>query len=334
MMARALAAGIAVLASAVGIAACGTASSEPSQRAVSAVTDSPTSTTTTAVASPTPPCGDPRASYPPLTPPPAAQTLAGDPAIGKILDHEKLVVAVDENTEGLASRGSDGQLAGLEIDIARAIAGSLFGGDPDAHLQLLTVTTKQKTEYPAQGDADLSISAISMTCERWNKVAFSSEYFTARHAFLVRDDSPVRSAADLAGKRVCMTKGSTSIGTLAGLELEPAPKPRLVDARTDCLVALQEGEVDAYFGHDTFLVGMVDQDPGLRIVPQGEEQHYGIAMGPENVTLVRYVNGVLDRLRDDGTLARLYDTWLGLLYSGASEPLPTVPVPDTTRSTA
>ena len=63
-------------------------------------------------------------------------------------------------------------------------------------------------------------------------------------------------------RRVCMTKGSTSIDTLGDAwRLQPPPVPRLVDARTDCLVALQEGEVDAYFGHDTFLVGMVDQDP-------------------------------------------------------------------------
>jgi hypothetical protein len=76
---------------------------------------------------------------------------------------------------------------------------------------------------------------------------------------------------------------------------------------------------------------MVAQDPGLRIVPQGDAQHYGIAAGPDNVTLVRYVNGVLDRLRDDGTLARLYEQWLGWLYRGAGETLPTVPVPITTR---
>ena len=330
-MARALVAGIAVLGSAIGIAACGTGSPEPLERAFGALNTPASTTTTTTAPPPPPPCGDPRASYPPFAPLPGTQALAADPAMSPIIERGKLRVAVDENTKGLASRDSKGQLVGLEIDIARAIAGSIFGDDSDGHLQLLTVTTKQKVEYPADGHADLAISAISMTCERWNKVAFSSEYFTARHEFLVRKDAPVRAASDLAGRRVCMTKGSTSIGTLAGLRLQPPPVPRLVDARTDCLVALQEGEVDAYFGHDAFLVGMVAQDPGLRIVPQGDVQHYGIAVGPENVTLVRYVNGVLDRLRDDGTLARLYEQWLTPLYRGAGEPLPTVPVPITTR---
>jgi len=329
--ARALAASIAMLGSAIGVAACGTGSTDPSDRAVRAVAATPTSSaTTTTLAAPPPPCGDPRASYPALSPLPAAATLA-DPVIRRVRERGKLVVAVDENTEGLAARNSGGRLVGLEIDVARAIATSIFGDDSDKRLQLLTVTTKQKVEYPAQGEADLAISAISMTCARWQSVAFSTEYFTAQHEFLVHRDSPVQTASDLAGRRVCMTKGSTSIATLAGIGLQPPPKPWLVDTRTDCLVALQEGEVDAYFGHDTFLVGMVDQDPGLRIVPQGEPQHYGIAMGKDDVTFVRYVNGVLDRLRDDGTLAALYEQRLGELYDHAGQPRPRVPVPDTAR---
>jgi polar amino acid transport system substrate-binding protein len=323
---RAVAVGITVLGSALAFAACGTGSDEPTGRALSPLTAPPTSTTTTAPAASSPDCGDPRKSYPPL-----ASMPADDPAINKILERQKLVVAVDENTEGLASRNSQGQLEGLEIDLARAITRSIFPKDPDQHLQLRTVTTKQKVEYPATGKADLAISAISMTCDRWAKVAFSTEYFTARHAFLVRKDSPVQTATDLAGRRVCMTKGSTSVDTLARLDIQPPPKPWLVDARTDCLVALQEGQVNAYFGHDTFLVGMIAQDPGVRIVEQGDEQHYGIAMGPKNVALVRYVNGVLDQLRADGTLADLDEKWMGGLYERAQQSVPPVPEPLTTR---
>src|SRR6185312_11588453 len=137
----------------IGIAACGTGSSEPLGRAFGAL-DTPTSSTTTTTApSSAPACGDPRASYPPFAPLPGTQTLAADPAMGPIIERGKLRVAVDENTEGLASRDSKGQLVGLEVDLARAIAGSIFGDGSDARLQLLTVTTKQKIEYPADGHA-------------------------------------------------------------------------------------------------------------------------------------------------------------------------------------
>jgi hypothetical protein len=36
-------------------------------------------------------------------------------------------------------------------------------------------------------------------------------------------------------------------------------------------------------------------------------------------------------MRNDGTLASLYEQWLGPLYRGAAQPLPDLPVPDVTR---
>ncbi len=197
------------------------------------------------------------------------------------------------------------------------------------------MTTKEKIQYPHDRKVDLSISAISMTCERWDKVALSSEYFTAHHRFLVREDSGIHTATDVGGRRVCMTKGSTSIDVLEDVNATLPNKaiPVLVDTRTDCLVALQEGEADAYLGHDTFLVGMMDQDPNLRIVDQGEAQHYAIAINPGAVAFTQYVNGVLQQLRDNDWLLNAYDLRLGDLYRhaypGVLDPLPAVPAATT-----
>ena len=246
-----------------------------------------------------------------------------------------LRVAVDENTPGLASRNSEsGDLVGLEINLAREIARAIFpDGDPDAHLKFITVTTKEKTQYPAEQKVDLAISAISTTCDRWLDVALSSEYFTAHHKFLVREDSGIGAATDLGDRRVCMTQGSTSVGVLEDVNAALPTKaiPVLVDKRTDCLVALQEGEVDAYLGHDTFLVGMMDQDRNLRIVDEVEDQHYAIAINGEAIEFTRYVNGILEQLRDNGWLRTQYQDQLGDLYRNAKQTLPEVPGAGETR---
>ena len=94
---------------------------------------------------------------------------------------------------------------------------------------------------------------------------------------------------------------------------EKAPDARSLEvpARTDCLVALQQGEADAYLGHDIFLRGMHDQDPLTTILDENlKDQHYGIAISKDHPELVQFVNAVLDRMKADGTMDRLTRCWL------------------------
>jgi polar amino acid transport system substrate-binding protein len=294
---------------ALGATACGVDSDEATRRALPPLTRPPTTTAPATTTTTTPECGE-TASYPALpSVPNPAEAKAADPFIAAILERPsgKLVVAVDENTKYLAARNpTTGNLEGTEIGIAKRIAQEIFGGEIGEHVQFKTVTTKEKIEFPRDGKADLAISAISMTCERWEDVAFSSEYLATRHKYLVQGESTIASKDDVAGKRVCVTKGSTSIGILDRANAafrQQGRKPATivpVDARTDCLLQVQEGTVDAYLGHDTFLTGMLEQNRALRVVDEGTLQHYGIAIAPEHTYFVQYVNAVLAELRAEG----------------------------------
>ena len=144
---------------------------------------------------------------------------------------------------------------------------------------------------------------------------------------LVLSDKELHYLNGIAGRRVCVTAGSTSVDILEAINKRFAGQDRkpvvivLGDARTDCLLQVQEGMVDAYLGHDTFLTGMSESNPALRTVPQGQQQPYGIAIGSANTYFVRYVNAVLAELRQSGEL----QTWLDSTPLGKGVP----PVGDT-----
>ena len=189
-------------------------------------------------------------------------------------------------------------------------------------LDIVPVDPDKKTDVVQDGIVDLTVSAVTMTCGRWEEVAFSTEYYTATQQFLVRKGSSIETAADLAEKPVCVIANSTSSRSWRSTSPRPSStrwtRPHRVPS------ALQEGEVDAYFGHDSFLYGMVATDPTVEVkadlLPGVDTQsNYGIAIAKDRLDLVRFVNAVLEDLRTNGTWAELHKTsW----KSRSASPMP------------
>ena len=291
----------------VGLAACSSPSNSPVSRSLGALTD-PTTTTaapSTATTTAPTPC-DPRQSF---APDPTLPT----PTVAAIRNRGMLVVGVDQGTLHWGYRDPrDGTIRGLDVDILRQIALAIFGSDPDAHLQFKTLTTAERVQAVQSGKVDMVASLLTATCDRWNDVDFSTVYYEANQDVLVPVGSPVQTVTALAGKTVCATRGSTSITNIQ--HQVPTAKIYPVDTRADCLVALQDGEVDAITSDDTILKSFQAQeeksDTCLLRQPL-ESEPYAIAMPKGHEDLVRFVNDVLDHMRADGSLEALYREWLG-----------------------
>ncbi|GLZ79035.1 ABC transporter substrate-binding protein [Actinorhabdospora filicis] len=233
-------------------------------------------------------------------------------SMAKIKANGKLVVGVDQNTYLFGYRDpATGNLTGFDVEIARQIAKAIFKSDDPKYIQFKTITSKQRIDFVKNGDVDMVVRTMTMTCDRWNDVYFSSEYLTAEQLILTKRDpadpgkKPIQKLSELGGKRVCATIGSTSINQIAA---EPS-KPVAVAALewTDCLVMLQQGTVDAISTDNTILAGFQAQDPNLVLSDEPIKQEpYGIAINKERKDLVQFVNAVLEQIRADGTWAAIY----------------------------
>ena len=259
-------------------------------------------------------CGDPTASLPPS----GLSTPSGS-TMAKIRERGRLVAGVDQNTYLFGFRDpATGELEGFDIDIVREIADRLLG-DPDK-VQFKALSVSQRLEALQDGSVDLVAYAMTITCERRQDVEFSSVYFESGQRVLIRKGSDYRGLSDLGGKPVCAPSGSTSLTNLAAAK--PPPELVAVGDLADCLLLLQQQQVEAVSTDDTVLAGMARQDPTTKVVGDTfSSEPYGIGIPKANGDMVRYVNAVLEDVRGDAW-PEIYRRWLEPDLGPASPPEP------------
>ena len=273
----------------------------------------------TTTASPAPACGDPTASSsPPSSLPPPGQMPAGT-YMRTIQDRGRLVAGVSPDTLLFGSVNPfTARFEGFDVDVVKQIAKAIFGDE--TRVEYRAVTNAQRIPDVRDGSVDLVAHTMTINCARRQLVDFSSVYYDAGQRVLVRQDSPAQSINDLGGKKVCAALGTTSIDNLAKVATHPVAYGAVDE--TDCLVAFQQGVVDAISTDDTVLRGMAAQDPYAKIVgDRFTDEPYGIAVNLGHPELTRFVNAVLERMRADGTWTAIYNRWLGRFGRAPAPPV-------------
>jgi polar amino acid transport system substrate-binding protein len=214
-----------------------------------------------------------------------------------------------------------GQIEGFDIDVVRAIAQAIFG-NPDK-VQLTVIQSSDRIPVLQNDKVDVVVRNMTMTCSRWNDIAFSAEYYQSGLKILVKKGSEVTTLAGLSGKKVCAPNATS---TMDAVKATPGVQAVGAATHTGCLVLFQEGKVDAIAGDDTVLAGLVAQDP-YASVPKMDpltSEPYGVGIAKDKVGLVRYVNRVLDTVKSDGRWKAMYDKWFARALGPAPEPPPSV----------
>jgi len=235
-----------------------------------------------------------------------------------VSERGKLVVGVSQDTLlfGYLNPATN-QLEGFDIDIAREISKAIFGDYN--HIELKVTSVARRIPALKDGSVDLVARTFTANCVRWKDIDFSTVYYSSGQSLLVLKTSPYRSIQDLSGKRVCAAAGSTSI---ANIEKQPS-RPIAVGLpdQSDCLVALQRGDVDAISTDEAILLGLAAQDPGVMVVGgKFTDEPYALGISQSHSEFVRFVNAVLERMRADGTWQAIHNKWLSKFAASATPP--------------
>jgi polar amino acid transport system substrate-binding protein len=264
----------------------------------------------------------PRGSLAPAGPLPPPGHMPAGSTMAAIAKRGYLRVGVDQTVDLSSYRDPlTGQLEGFDISVAQQIAQAILG--KNARIQFKAITSAQRIPVIREGQVDIVVDSMTITCARQKLVDFSTDYFNAGQELLVPKNSPVTGPGDLRGKKVCADAGTTSIQQIQAMGAHPVPVA--ANNWTDCLVMLEQNQIAAISTDNSVLAGLAVQDPQTRLLgPTFTVEQHGIAISKNAPDLVRFVNAVLERMRTDGTWTQLYRRWF---VPGLGTTVPAPPAP-------
>ena len=184
-----------------------------------------------------------------------------------------------------------GKNAGFDVEIAKWFSRFAFG--KSNRVTFTCVTTPAREPALTTGRVDLVIATFTYTADRDTRIDFSRAYYKATGRLLVRNDSSIKSTADLAGKTVATTSGSIYDRWIKNCF--PQTKLLVTDGFTNSLLAFRDGRADTLMWDDTVLLGIAVADPALKLTDDlFLPLPYGIGMKQGNTAMKRWVDSRLN----------------------------------------
>ena len=239
------------------------------------------------------------------------------PTLDKIKSSGTITVAYRESSIPFSYLGGDAQPTGFGWEICQRIVAEAkkATGRNDLKVQTQSVTSQNRIPLLVNGTIDIECGSTTNNSDRAKQVAFATNYFYTGTRFLVKSGSPVKALADLKGKKVVSTTGTTNYQVLRKLNSEQGLGFELLAAKDHAESALmvQSGRADAFGMDDILLYGLkasaanpaefaVVGDP-IQVEP------YAIMLRKDDAGFKKLVDDTLAAMMKSGEFETLYKKW-------------------------
>ena len=239
---------------------------------------------------------------------PESETPAADGTFTTV-EEGKLVMTTSADFPPYEYTTDDGGYAGIDVDIAQAIAEKL-----GLELVINDVGFDNALLAVQQGQSDIVMAGVTVTEERLLSMDFSNSYANGVQVVIVTEDSDIQSIEDLDGKLI-----GTQMGTTGYLYCSDTPENGgygedaviPYDDGAAAIQALMNGQVDCVVIDNAPAQEYVKANPGLKILDtEFANENYAIGFAKGNTALKDAVNTALNELIEDGTVQSIIDKYI------------------------
>jgi glutamate/aspartate transport system substrate-binding protein len=186
---------------------------------------------------------------------------------------------------------------------------------PNLKVTMTPVTSQNRIPLVQNGTVDIACGSATNNLERQKQVAFSDTIFVIGTRLLTKKDSGIKDFADLAGKNVVTTAGTTSERLLRKLNEDKKMGMNIISAKDhgEAFLTLETGRAVAFMMDDALLAGQRanakhPEDWVIVGTPMSNEA-YGCMMRKDDPQFKKLVDDTLAKAMASGEAEKIYKKW-------------------------
>lgn len=186
---------------------------------------------------------------------------------------------------------------------------------PNLEVKLIPVTSQNRIPLIQNGTIDIESGSTTNNLERQQQVSFSDTMFIIGTRLLVKKDSGIKDFADLNGKNVVVTAGTTSERLIREMNEKNKMGMNVISAKDhgESFLTLQSGRAVAFMLDDALLAGerakaRKPEDWVIVGTPQSKEA-YGMMIPKGDDEFKKLVDGTIAQAETSGEATKLYQKW-------------------------
>jgi glutamate/aspartate transport system substrate-binding protein len=246
-----------------------------------------------------------------------ATSAAQEGTLKKIKDSGSITIGHRDASVPFSYIDDKQQAVGYSLDLCSKIIGAI-----KRELKMSVIETKyqlitsaNRIPLMANGTIDLECGSTTNNLSRQEQVWFSNTTYVTANRFVTRKDSKIGKLADLKGKTIVSTAGTTNIKQITEINAAQNLGMNILSANghPEAFRMVETGRAVAFVMDDILLYGLVAQSPSPKDYVISSEafsiEPYGLMVRKGDTPFKKVVDDALVQIFQSGEINAIYDKW-------------------------
>ncbi|TAK71626.1 MAG: transporter substrate-binding domain-containing protein [Betaproteobacteria bacterium] len=245
----------------------------------------------------------------------AAQELTG--TLKKVKETEAFTVGYRESSIPFSYLDDKQQPIGYAMDLCLKIVDAVKAELklPNLKVDLKPVTSSNRIPLLQNGTIDMECGSTTNSVKRQEQVAFGPTYFVINVTAAVKKKSKVKRLADLNGKTISTTSGTTSVPLLKAYKKTEKIEVKEIYGKdhAESFLLLADDRAEAFVMDDILLAGQIansKKPSDYKIIPESLRQEpYSMMLRKDDPQFKALVDKTVSGVMKSGEINKIYAKW-------------------------